>query len=125
MLRSAAPAPVIIGPGTPISEDAWDSSQGDTSGFSVRTAGGPTTINLSCASRLEAAEYAEAAAAVSTEIRQDLVTVAGELASTPGHLHWRSLGFQAQLGTMLTRTAGTELLLDQASGGAEAAHQAY
>ncbi|GAA4841459.1 hypothetical protein [Garicola koreensis] len=125
MLKSAIPAPVIIGPGTPISEQAWDSSLHPTSGFSVRTAGGPTNINLFWDSLLEAAERVEAAAAVFTEIRQDLVTVAGELGSTPGHLHWRSLGFQTQFGTMLTRTAGTEVLLDQASTGAEAAHQAY
>ena len=108
-----------------MSPAVWQPSQPGSSGFAVRTAGGPTQINLFWGSLLEAAEHIEAASAAFTEIRQDLVGAAGELGSAAGHLHWRIVGFQSQLGALLAGTAGTEVLLAQASGGAEAAHQAY
>lgn len=125
MLRSTMSAPVIIGPGTPLSAEAWQPSAPDGPAFNVRTAGGPTQINLFWESLLEAAEHVDAASAVFAEIRQDLVGVASELGSHSGHLHWQILGFQTQFGALLAGTAGTEELLTQASDGAEAAHQAY
>lgn len=125
MLRSAMSAPVIIGPGTPLSAEVWQLSPPRSPEFSVRTAGGPTQINLFWESLLEAAEHVNAASAVFGEIRSDLMGVASELGSTSAHLHWRILGFQAEFGALLAGTAGTEELLTQASNGAEAAHQAY
>lgn len=125
MLRAPMSGPVIIGPGTPLSPQTWGPDGARRSGFDVRTAGGPTQINLFWDSLLEAAAHVEAAAAEFAEIRQNLVGVAAELSSTAGHLHWRIPGFRTDCGALLVGTAGTEALLDQAGGGAEAAHQAY
>lgn len=125
MLRSPMSGPVIIGPGTPISAESWDPGRPPSSEFSVRTAGGPTQINLFWESLLEAAAHVDAASAVFTEIRQDLVSTAEELNSTSENLHWLIPGFHTEFDELLSGTVGTELLLNQASVGAEAAHQAY
>lgn len=125
MLRSAAPAPVIIGPGTPISPQGWEQGHPRSPGFTVRTAGGPTQINLFWESLLEASGHIDAATAVFTDVRYELTEVFGSFGTTVGHLHWRIPAFQAQFAALLAGTSGAEQLLSQAGSGAEKAHQAY
>lgn len=125
MLRPPAPAPVIIGPGTPISPQVWEQHQPRSPDFTVRTAGGPTQINLFWESLLEASAHIDAATTVFTDVRYELTEVLGSFGSTMGHLHWRIPAFQAQFAALLAGTAGAEQLLAQAGNGAEQAHQAY
>lgn len=95
-------------------------------GFTVRSSGGPTRINLEWASLQEATVHIQDAAERFTELRSELVSVY-EAFSGAGfaHLHVSIPGFHLRLGALVTTTSATEQALLHASTGIEQAHQAY
>lgn len=117
--------PVIVNPGSPLSTEMWDKVQPRRAEFAVRSAGGPTQINLSWDSLLEASAHIDAAAEVFSEIGRELGAVLAGFFPTMGHLHWRVPSFQARFGALLAGVAGVEHLLVQAGQGARGAHGAY
>ena len=95
-------------------------------GFTMRTSGGPTRINLEWDSLQDATVHIQDAAERFTELRGDLAAVYGAFSGSGwAHLHHRIPGFHLRLGTLFGSTAATEQTLQHASSAVAMAHQSY
>lgn len=95
-------------------------------GFTVRSSGGPTRINLEWESLQDATVHVQDAAERFTGIRAELVSVYGAIAGSGwAHLHAGIPGLHLRLGALVSSTAVTEQTLQHASTGIVQAHQAY
>lgn len=94
--------------------------------FGVRTAGGPTRINVEWESLRDSTVHIQQAGRTFAQLRRDIIAVYEEFAGSGfAHLHWKVPAWHAGLGRMVVSTAATEQGLQHGHTGIERAHQAY
>lgn len=95
-------------------------------GFTARSYGGPTRINLEWDSLKSAVVHIQDAADRFTVIRAELDSVYGAFGGSGwGYLHIGIPGFHLRLGTLVGATVATEQTLQHATAGIALADQAY
>ncbi len=94
-------------------------------GFSVRSYGGPTQINLAWEQLTTANAYLGEATGVSEDQVQGLMGVTGMMATAGLPLHWRIPLLGVRLGALSLRTLGVRELVERGRGALDAVHDAY
>lgn len=125
MVTSAVLSPVVTEPTRSMISAPWAEHTPASPELTVRTSGGPTTINLFWDSLLEVSAAVRSAESELTAVRGDIAAVWTSMSSTAAHLHWRIPGFHARLGALGIGVSTLQTTLGEAVTGADRAHQAY